>query len=526
MRLAVNAAVADDYAWDSRCTFCIYPFSPPRHTQERSIRSLGSMRMTRRKLVGWAFVIADSAVLGVSLYVAATWFTVPLAPLRARDIPPVQPRLLDIAIAATILVVWMLVFKHFGLYRERHLSFMRFRHYHFIDLVKATSLGALFLLGASFLADLRQVTAGSVLVFWASSTVGTLLTREVLIRLLQQMRLRGRNLRHLLIIGTNVRAQAFAKKIENQPELGYALRGFVDDDWKGSAHTNSHGSEVVAGLDTIGEYVINHVVDEVLITLPIATFYQEASRIVKICQNHGIVVHFLPGFDFLNIGSSAAILKTLEEEPVITLLPPPMRGWQLAAKRTIDVVGTTILIILLGPVFALVAVLIKLTSKGPIFFVQNRVGLNKRKFLMLKFRTMVNNAEELQKTLEHLNEASGPVFKMENDPRITPLGSLLRRTSLDELPQLFNVLRGDMSLVGPRPLPLRDYAGFDQDWHRRRFSVRPGITCLWQVRGRSSISFERWMELDMEYINNWSLWLDLKILMQTVPAILAQRGAR
>jgi lipopolysaccharide/colanic/teichoic acid biosynthesis glycosyltransferase len=144
---------------------------------------------------------------------------------------------------------------------------------------------------------------------------------------------------------------------------------------------------------------------------------------------------------------------------------------------------------------------------------------------MLKFRTMVNNAEGSQKTLEHINEASGPVFKITRDPRVTPLGAFLRRTSLDELMQLFNVLRGDMSLVGPRPLPLRDYEGFDQDWHRRRFSVRPGITCLWQVCGRSSISFDKWMELDMEYINRWSLWLDVKILAQTVPAVLARRGA-
>jgi lipopolysaccharide/colanic/teichoic acid biosynthesis glycosyltransferase len=138
---------------------------------------------------------------------------------------------------------------------------------------------------------------------------------------------------------------------------------------------------------------------------------------------------------------------------------------------------------------------------------------------------MVTNAEELQKTLEHLNEIDGPVFKIKNDPRITPIGKFLRQTSLDELPQLYNVFKGDMSLVGPRPLPLRDCAGFNQDWHRRRFSVRPGVTCLWQISGRSSITFEKWMELDMAYINQWSLWLDLKILAATVPAILKQRGA-
>src|SRR3990172_2802307 len=156
----------------------------------------------------------------------------------------------------------------------------------------------------------------------------------------------------------------------------------------------------------------------------------------------------------------------------------------------------------------------------PALFVQQRVGLNKRRFRLYKFRTMVPDAEKKLSELEHLNEASGPVFKIKQDPRITPLGRILRRTSIDELPQLLNVLKGDMSLVGPRPLPVRDYNGFDKDWHRRRFSVRPGMTCLWQVNGRSDVSFERWMELDMEYIDNWCLSLDIRILAKTIPAVL------
>jgi lipopolysaccharide/colanic/teichoic acid biosynthesis glycosyltransferase len=144
---------------------------------------------------------------------------------------------------------------------------------------------------------------------------------------------------------------------------------------------------------------------------------------------------------------------------------------------------------------------------------------------MYKFRTMTQDAEKTLQALEHKNEVSGPVFKIENDPRVTPVGKILRRTSIDELPQLLNVLKGDMSLVGPRPLPERDYAGFDQDWHRRRFSVRPGITCLWQVNGRNSVPFDKWMELDMKYIDDWSLWLDFKILATTIPAVLRRRGA-
>src|SRR3990170_8801609 len=190
-----------------------------------------------------------------------------------------------------------------------------------------------------------------------------------------------------------------------------------------------------------------------------------------------------------------------------------------------DIVLSLGLIIALTPVFLIVALLIKLTSPGTVFFVQKRLGLNKRMFDMYKFRTMAPDAEKKQAELEQLNEVKGAAFKIKNDPRITPMGKFLRKTSIDELPQLFNVLKGYMSLVGPRPLPVRDYEGFDQDWHRRRFSVRPGITCLWQVNGRSDISFDKWMELDMEYIDGWSLGLDLKILLKTIPAVFSRSGA-
>jgi exopolysaccharide biosynthesis polyprenyl glycosylphosphotransferase len=180
---------------------------------------------------------------------------------------------------------------------------------------------------------------------------------------------------------------------------------------------------------------------------------------------------------------------------------------------------------LISPVLLITTILIKLTSPGPVLFVQKRLGFNKRHFNVYKFRTMVVDAEKRMSEVEHLNEVSGPVFKIKNDPRITPIGRFLRKMSIDELPQLWNVMKGDMSLVGPRPLPVRDYEGFSQDWQRRRFSVRPGITCLWQIKGRSSIPFEQWMELDLQYIDKWSLWLDLEILLRTIPAVLKGSGA-
>jgi lipopolysaccharide/colanic/teichoic acid biosynthesis glycosyltransferase len=202
-----------------------------------------------------------------------------------------------------------------------------------------------------------------------------------------------------------------------------------------------------------------------------------------------------------------------------------VRGPSVLIKRLVDLIVASSLLIILAPLLVVIGIAVRWDSPGPALFAQERVGLNKRRFKLFKFRTMVVDAEKRLAELESKNEVSGPVFKIKKDPRITRLGAFLRKASLDELPQLLNVVRGEMSLVGPRPLAVRDYLGFSQDWHRRRFSVRPGITCLWQVLGRSSIPFERWMELDMQYIDQWSLSLDLEILLRTIPAILRGSGA-
>jgi exopolysaccharide biosynthesis polyprenyl glycosylphosphotransferase len=253
------------------------------------------------------------------------------------------------------------------------------------------------------------------------------------------------------------------------------------------------------------------------------SLYMEASKIFASCEEQGIIVRNLS--DIFNSRLARSRTEYFEGEPVISHYTGAMGGWQMGFKRIMDLVLTSILLLVFSPLFLLTAVLIKLDSPGPIFFIQDRVGLNKRRFRLYKFRTMVEGADKQHDELEVLNEVSGPVFKIKNDPRITNIGKFLRKTSIDELPQLINVLKGDMSLVGPRPLPVRDYNGFDKDWHRRRFSVRPGITCLWQVNGRSSIPFEQWMKLDMEYIDRWSLYLDFAILAKTIPSVWKGSGA-
>jgi exopolysaccharide biosynthesis polyprenyl glycosylphosphotransferase len=205
----------------------------------------------------------------------------------------------------------------------------------------------------------------------------------------------------------------------------------------------------------------------------------------------------------------------------------PEASWQGVLKKVIDFVGAFTLLVLTSWIFAIVALLIKFMSPGPVLFRQKRAGLNGQPFTMYKFRTMVTNAEQLRAELASLNEMSGPVFKVSNDPRVTPIGRFLRKFSLDELPQLFNVLRLDMSLVGPRPLPVHEVERFDDVAHRRRLSVKPGLTCLWQIRGRNKIvKFQDWVRLDLEYIDNWSLWLDLKILVRTIPVVFSGAGAK
>ena len=430
-----------------------------------------------------------------------------------------------ILLTAAIYAIWLLGMRQFGLYEKRHLLQLVHPNSHTFALFKATLVGALLVSMLLFVADVVPISPGFIALLWCIGFCGTYLCRNIMHFFIRRIRIKGRNIRFVLIVGTNDRAVQFARRIQENSGFGYRLVGFVDDKPHVPGTNTDFLGEVVCGLEGFRDYLKNNVVDEVVISLPVASFYSEASRIVKICEELGVVVIFFSGVDFLNTGSSKAVFNILHGENVITILPPSMGGWKLSIKRGMDFVISLVLLVLLLPLLVAIGLLIRSTSPGPALFVQERVGLNKRKFRLLKFRTMVVDAEMQIEKLGHLNEVEGAAFKISNDPRITPIGKFLRRTSLDELPQLVNVLLGDMSLVGPRPLPLRDFAEFDQDWHRRRFSVRPGITCLWQIGGRSSISFDKWMELDMEYIDHWSLWMDLKILFQTIPAVFRQRGA-
>jgi exopolysaccharide biosynthesis polyprenyl glycosylphosphotransferase len=426
----------------------------------------------------------------------------------------------NVLLLALLLLAWHNLFALCGLYDSKRLTPVAVEIY---EVCKATPLAGVFLFAATRVVHVQMVNFTFLLSMWAICSMAMICGRLVARSLLVVLRRQGGNSRFLIIVGTNKRAIEFAERLTESPELGYNIVGFVDDDWEGTAHFEASGHARCCTFAGLADFLRHNVVDEAAFYLPLRSYYQHAAELASLCEHHGIAIRTDPRLFWSKRRERAALAR--EEDSPLAGVPGSSDEWQTVMKRFIDLMVSLSLLVVLAPVFVVVALLVHFSSEGPIFFRQTRVGLNKRQFTIYKFRTMIADAEKVQNQLLAQNEMSGPVFKIKNDPRITPLGRVLRKTSLDELPQLFNVLKGEMSLVGPRAMSLRDYKLFELDWHRRRFSVKPGITCLWQVCGRNSIPFERWMELDLQYIDKWSLWLDLKILLQTVPAVWRGTGA-
>ena len=415
--------------------------------------------------------------------------------------------------------LWHLLFSAFGLYEG---SLLSNAYRKAIDVLKATSIGTCVIVALAVPFKISFVDARFMLIFWTSVSLLSFCSRLIARELLVRYNRREENLRRILIVGANTRSVSLAEQIETEQEFGCRVIGFVDDTAIHAPKFEESGYHLVADYKDLSNYLGKTAMDEVLVCLPVKSRSEDISDVVSVCEEQGIAVGMLR--DLFKWTMATSTIRQFGEQTIVMVCPHAIDGNHAATKRALDVLLSAFLIILFLPVLIVTALLIKLTSPGPVNFSQERVGLNKKRFRMLKFRTMVVGAEQQQAALEHLNEAAGPVFKIEGDPRITPIGKFLRQSSIDELPQLFNVLKGEMSLVGPRPLPLRDYAGFSEDWHRRRISVRPGITGLWQVDGRDHSSFDEWMKLDLEYIDRWSLWLDFQIMLKTVPAVLRGSG--
>lgn len=478
------------------------------------------MGKTRQSYLLTGLKLFDLTLLLVSFALATIPVLYANAGVSVEDFFSMRIKLQNFIIFLALILVWHLIFSGLGVYESRKCLCQKSAPF---DAFKATSLCALILGITSAICRVRMVNLVFVVEFWATLSTLAVVTRLGVRYLLTRPRSHAGDTHNVIVVGTNPRAVEVARRIESMPELGARVIGFADEDWPGLMAFQKAGHRLVCDFGHFAEFVRKAAIDEVVMALPIKSFYFQASRIAALCEEQGIVFSVVPTLFNLKIARARA--ESLEGESFLTLYTGRLEGWPAVLKRALDFTIALALLVFLAPLFLVTAVLIKLTSPGPVFFSQERIGLNKHRFRIWKFRTMVPDAESRMAQVEGLNEVAGPVFKITNDPRITPIGKFLRQTSIDELPQLYNVLKGEMSLVGPRPLPVRDYEGFDRDWHRRRFSVRPGITCLWQVNGRSSIPFDQWMEMDMDYIDHWSLWLDMKILFSTIPAVLKGSGA-
>jgi exopolysaccharide biosynthesis polyprenyl glycosylphosphotransferase len=473
----------------------------------------------RRKILLDALKLFDLAAL-VGCFLFAAWVSSQgMKGVSFEQVLAMRIKVSNLLTFLGFLLVWHLIFSFFKLYHSRRLTSLL---EDMLQILKAVTLGTFVLFVATLVFNIRLVNGIFLVVFFSACTAGTIASRLVLKKVLEKIRTKGRNLRNILIVGTNSRALRMVDRILKKPEFGYQVMGFVDEG-RGMAGFEKSGHRLVADFNSLPALLRTEVIDEVAICLPIKSYYQQISQIVSNCEKQGIMVRFLS--DIFNLKLGRVKPEEFDEGAFITVSTGRMEGFPLLVKYGMDFIVSLVLLILLSIPFLAVALLIKIKSKGPVFFIQDRVGLHKRVFRLYKFRTMVADAEAKIAALEGLNEVDGPAFKIKNDPRITGIGKFLRKTSIDELPQLINVLKGEMSLVGPRPLPIRDYNGFDRDWHRRRFSVKPGMTCLWQVNGRGNVSFSEWMKMDMQYIDQWSFWLDLKILVLTIPVALKGSGA-
>ena len=483
------------------------------------------MDVIRRQLLSVLFQLFDLALVAGS-------FTAANLVARYRDYPgshiellSMQVRISSCVLFALTLIAAHLIFDSLGLHDSKRLSTLPAE---IGDLTKATTGSTLAVAGAAVMLHSSMINATFLITFFVLSTASAISSRVLLRTLLATARRRGRNCRNMLIVGTNRRALEFAAKIQAKPEMAYHIVGFADERWFFAEEFHDSNNKLVCDLESLPDYLRSNVVDEVILALPMRSLHRHASRIAKVCEEQGIILRLL--CDLFDLKLTRRKAEEFEGDYVITHYTGTgmlSQGWSMMFKRVLDVVVSLVLLILLSPIFIVIAILIKLSSPGPAIFVQERLGQNKRRFRICKFRTMVVGAEQMLHELEALNEVSGPVFKLRNDPRVTLVGRVLRKLSIDELPQLFNVLKGDMSLVGPRPLDVRDYELMAQgcsDWQCYRFSVKPGITCLWQINGRNSIPFDQWMELDRQYIENWSLWLDFEILFRTIPVIFHGTG--
>ncbi|MCW5882877.1 MAG: undecaprenyl-phosphate glucose phosphotransferase [Anaerolineae bacterium] len=419
--------------------------------------------------------------------------------------------------ALLLMVILLLAYKIEGLYDQRRTA-------SWLDSVylifSGTVVGVAALIVWYF--SSRPLAVSRLMLLYTAVIVVVLvsLSRLVAGAIRRSLHRRGIATDRLLIVGAGEVGRAIMGNIVAQPELGYQVIGYVDDDPEKAGGSIGRFPSLGTIADTPG-VLREYRIDDVIITLP---WYarDSISRVLEACEHLSVRTRIVP--DMFQMRLNQLHIETINGIPLIGVRDTNIRGWNRAVKRGLDVTLASLAVLVTSPIMALIAAAIKLDSPGPVLYRQTRVGMNGREFTVYKFRSMrIDADQELARLLAH-NEASGPLFKMRDDPRRTRVGRFIRRTSLDELPQFFNVLLGDMSLVGPRP-PVPDEVEKYDEWHRRRLEVAPGITGLWQVSGRSNLTFDEMVMLDLYYAENWSLGLDMKILLRTIPTVLLGEGA-
>jgi exopolysaccharide biosynthesis polyprenyl glycosylphosphotransferase len=469
-----------------------------------------------RRRVSLIMALIDVVLINLA-FAAAYWVRYDLQWFRAVDPANYAPFRAYIPFALVLTVLLMISYKLGGVYDQP-------RSASWLDEVYAlfggTTTGILIIMAITFW--FQPLVYSRMMFIWAGLIIVTLLSLSRLIkRWVWESRMRrGMGVDRVLIVGAGEVGRRLMRNIVAQPELGYQVIGFVDDDPEKNS-TDIGRLKALGGIDNLPQVVQEEAIDEVIITLP-WMYHRKILGIMRQCEREQVRARIVP--DLFQLALSQVDIEDLGGIPIIGVRAISITGWKLAFKRTSDIILSLAGLILLSPLMLLISVATKLDSPGPVLFKQVRVGKGGRSFLCYKFRSMRQGAEEERPQLADRDEAVGPTFKIRHDPRCTRVGRFLRRTSLDELPQFYNVLRGEMSLVGPRPAIPFEVEQY-QEWHRRRLEVWPGMTGLWQVSGRSRLTFDEMCLLDIYYLENWSPLLDLKIALKTIPAVLAGTGA-
>jgi exopolysaccharide biosynthesis polyprenyl glycosylphosphotransferase len=479
----------------------LQPVPPPDAATGRSM----PVWLTKSYLVG-----ADLAAIALSLL---------LAYVSRRVLPESaeQPQIdLHAQLSVLMLPLWIGAFMYYRLYSVR---FITTRVEEFRRIVHAVGVSVSLTAFAAFMLDWRVSRAWLVLTVAIGIPI-IVVERELVRRAFESLRRQGRMRRSVLVVGANSEAVAISEMLRNDRGHGYNVLGFVESSLE-------PGTPVAGDVRVVGPVERTVELAEAtgagsVIVATTAIDTSVVNQLVRRLTDAGIHVEL--SSSLADISAARLTVRPLGRFPVLYIEPVHRRGWRVAAKRAFDIVVAGLGVIVLAPVLVAVAVAVKLDSRGPVLFKQERVGKEGKVFHVWKFRTMVVDAEARLAEVVHLNEANGPLFKITRDPRVTRVGRFLRALSLDELPQLGNVLRGEMSLVGPRPALPREMQEWAPHLHDR-LRVKPGVTGMWQVSGRSDASFEEYVRLDLFYVDNWSFWIDVAIVAKTVPTVLLRRGA-